>query len=301
MNTSGVYIDTVQNSSGCDSVVITNLTVNPSSSTMQSASICDGDVYLLPDGTQTGSAGLHPCVFTGQNGCDSIIVIDLTVRPVSTGSKEVTICSNQYYTLPNGTNTNIQGVYTHSFTNSAGCDSILTTTLTVVPLPTVDLGHDTIICKNTPIVLNAFIDNPSAVYLWNDNSIDAIKTVNVKGIYAVIVTVDPCPSVGDTIAIDVKDCDCHISIPNAFSPNGDQTNDIFRPLFTCLVSPENYSMHIFNRWGQEVFYTHLQEDGWNGLYRTVAQDMGTYMYFINFTNPFTGEKEFYKGDITLVR
>jgi gliding motility-associated-like protein len=87
-------------------------------------------------------------------------------------------------------------------------------------------------------------------------------------------------------------------VPNAFSPNGDGQNDIFRfYAANDLISLKSF--RIFDRWGKEMFYTQEMADGWNGTYKGEACENGVYFYFIEYA---IGSKAYtYKGDVTLLR
>ena len=88
-------------------------------------------------------------------------------------------------------------------------------------------------------------------------------------------------------------------IPNAFSPNNDGLNDVFRPRgvkFERLVD-----FRIFNRWGQQIFYSNSIDKGWDGTFNGVPQDVGEYYYVIIASQPATGENQTYKGDVILIR
>jgi gliding motility-associated-like protein len=92
---------------------------------------------------------------------------------------------------------------------------------------------------------------------------------------------------------DVKDF-----APSGFTPNGDGKNDVFRLIgmrFHKLVD-----FRIYNRWGEKVFQTSNIEDGWDGSYKGVPQDLGTYMYEIIVALP-NGLNKSYKGNVTLIR
>jgi gliding motility-associated-like protein len=88
------------------------------------------------------------------------------------------------------------------------------------------------------------------------------------------------------------------TIPNAFSPNGDGRNELFK------VGQMRYQklseFRVFNRWGQEVFSTTDPNLGWDGTYKGLAQEVGVYHYVIRVTTP-DGKMKAYKGDVTLVR
>jgi len=88
-------------------------------------------------------------------------------------------------------------------------------------------------------------------------------------------------------------------IPTAFTPNNDGLNDIFRPVgskFQRLVE-----FRVYNRWGQQVFYSNNVEHGWDGTFNGVPQDMGDYYYQIIVAQPGSTENIAYKGSVTLIR
>ena len=91
-----------------------------------------------------------------------------------------------------------------------------------------------------------------------------------------------------------------IMIPNAFTPNGDGRNDIFK-----LVNTTNERLvdfRVFNRWGT-ILYRSGNEDvtqGWDGNYKGQPQPTGVYGYLIRIAYP-DGNIETYKGTVTLIR
>jgi len=60
-------------------------------------------------------------------------------------------------------------------------------------------------------------------------------------------------------------------------------------------------LRLYNRFGAMVFETTDLSKGWNGRYKTIDYDIGTYFYLLEFTCPFQKEKIVLKGDVTLVR
>jgi gliding motility-associated-like protein len=90
---------------------------------------------------------------------------------------------------------------------------------------------------------------------------------------------------------------CDVELPSAFSPNGDGRNDLFRP-----ITIGHHKLKIFrvvNRYGQTVYESNVESNGWDGRFGGVPQDMGTYFYYLNYDcNGKTIEK---KGDVTLIR
>jgi gliding motility-associated-like protein len=85
-------------------------------------------------------------------------------------------------------------------------------------------------------------------------------------------------------------------VPNAFSPNDDGNNDIFRPL--PILNSTMKSFKVFNRKGNLVHSS--TTDGWDGTYKGVKQDLGVYFWELLYEDN-TGKTRFKKGDVTLVR
>ncbi|QQS27780.1 MAG: choice-of-anchor L domain-containing protein [Sphingobacteriales bacterium] len=89
-----------------------------------------------------------------------------------------------------------------------------------------------------------------------------------------------------------------VTIPNAFSPNGDNTNDIFR---LTGLNVESVNLYIYDRWGGQMFQM-IGEDiekGWDGTFKGKNAELGVYVYYaeVTFTD---GTSEFFKGNVTLI-
>ncbi|HMT34912.1 MAG TPA: gliding motility-associated C-terminal domain-containing protein, partial [Chitinophagaceae bacterium] len=104
-----------------------------------------------------------------------------------------------------------------------------------------------------------------------------------------------CPQ---TDSFHIKVIQQDVVVPNAFSPNGDGLNDIFRVTARKFINVQEFK--IFNRWGNEIFSTQDIKKGWNGTYKGVDQDPGVYYYLIRVAYP-NGKTQFLRGDLTLVR
>jgi gliding motility-associated-like protein len=90
-----------------------------------------------------------------------------------------------------------------------------------------------------------------------------------------------------------------VFMPDAFSPNGDGLNDVIYPIVYCGLIFEHFT--VYNRWGQQVFSTSIYGQGWNGKYKNVLQEIGSYYYYVTGNAEATGKKMIYKGDFTLVK
>jgi gliding motility-associated-like protein len=87
-------------------------------------------------------------------------------------------------------------------------------------------------------------------------------------------------------------------IPNAFSPNGDGVNDVFR--IENITYQKLVEFRIFNRWGKQVFEVSDPAKGWDGTQDNKPSDIGTYYYLVRLNYP-DGTTKTFKGDVVLIR
>lgn len=88
-----------------------------------------------------------------------------------------------------------------------------------------------------------------------------------------------------------------IWVPNAFTPNRDETNDVFIPIMG--FTPLNYTLTLYNRWGENIFSTTNYKSGWNGIYHGENAQQDVYVWKINLVKP-DGKEYFYNGHFTLI-
>lgn len=159
------------------------------------------------------------------------------------------------------------------------------------------------ICSGDTITLSASY-NSDYTYQWLDphyfitnNANEALAEIPKAGnVFIKVKDTWGCTGL-DSVFINAKPC-CDITLPDAFTPNGDGRNDIFHIL--TIGHHKIKSFYIANRWGQHVFETKDEMQGWDGTFRGVPQDMGTYFYFIkyNCSNDQVMEKN---GEVILIR
>ncbi len=282
--------------------------------TIKSSNNYSGATYLWNNGSTTpgitiSSSGTYWLTIT-INGCTGSDTVKVTFNPlpVVVLGNDTTICAGKTVTigspaLPGSTYNWSTGSHDSSITVSSGGNYTLTISLNgcsasasqlvnVITGPLdINLGHDTMLCKGQEIVL--YVNDASAV--WNTGHRGKSITVFDSGIYYVQVT-NQCGTQSDTIIVDIGLCD--LTFPSAFTPNGDGLNDIIRAIGN-LRFYRDYSLSIYNRWGQRVFFTQDIYQGWNGIFNGVKQDLGTYFYMMLFS--LEGKNHMLKGDFQLIR
>ena len=160
--------------------------------------------------------------------------------------------------------------------------------------PEVNLGPDTLVCPGEELELQA-PNNLNYVYEWNTGNTEYSQIVSGGGNYR--VTVSTSAGCATTDEIRVADCGPQIFIPNAFSPNGDGLNDVFK---IESVRLDKFWIRIFDRWGREVFYSTNPDFEWDGTYRAQPVNAGVYSYRLFYgIGDYRNQERF--GTVTVIR
>jgi hypothetical protein len=208
----GVFVDSFTTVQGCDSVYTTSISVLGSDPIEIARTICEGDSVVIGD-TAYFDSGVYINTFVSAGGCDSIVELTLTVLSPTAAAQSLSICEGESITVGSNQYT-VAGVYTDVFIGSNGCDSTLTTTLEVNPIPAApEAGSNSPVLAGTAINLTA-TEVAGATYSWTGPngyaSSDQNPTIDPAGLddageYSVTVTVDGCESEAATILVEVND------------------------------------------------------------------------------------------------
>ena len=188
---SGIYIDLLTDMNSNDSTVITHLTVLTPLSSTQNVQLCFGESYTIGSSIYTTSGSYLDTLITGI-GCDSTVLTNLSVLPAISATQNIQICFGESYTVGSSAYTT-PGSYLDTLVSVTGCDSTVTTNLTVTsPInTTVTLSGILISCNNTAATGYQWLDcgNGNALILGATSS-TFLPTQN--GNYAVEVTEGLC-------------------------------------------------------------------------------------------------------------
>lgn len=127
------------------------------------------------------------------------------------------------------------------------------------------------------------------------------RTFEYTGRYPIMLITTTDLGCTDTVIkfLDIKD-DFNVFIPNSFTPNGDNLNDIFQMKGTG-IKQELFSMDVFDRWGALLFSTKDPAKGWDGTVKGQQLTEGIYIYKIKLSGANGEGKKEYVGHITLIR
>ncbi len=217
-----------------------------------------------------------------------------------------------------GTQANPSHVYSHSgnynvnvvITSQYGCISSAQTfcSVTVVASPKANFTSDPPLKTSIIEPIFHFTDESSNADFWNwdfgDGNPSTVKnpvhTYSAEGIYTVkLVTTNTGGCIDSIIKIVEVKPEFTFYVPNSFSPNGDHLNDIFSGKGLEITE---YSMQIFDRWGEIIFETSDLEKGWDGTAKggsEISQE-GVYVYKIKLRD-FERKEHNYVGNVNLIK
>ena len=132
----GTYTQNLQTINGCDSIVTLNLTINPVADTTIAAAICEGEIYY-ENGFMASREGTHTQILQTENGCDSVVTLNLTVYPAYQMGIGAIIHEGETYE-EYGFDVNEEGTYTQILQTVNGCDSIITLNVVLSSLDEVE-------------------------------------------------------------------------------------------------------------------------------------------------------------------
>ena len=166
----------------------------------------------------------------------------------------------------------------------------------VVEWPSVFLPADTTMCYGDTLLLSP-VTRDATKYKWSTGAPTPGITVTDKGRYSLQVT-NSCGTNTASVNIGFVRCSESLFIPNAFTPNNDGLNDVFRA--GQDISIKKYRMKIYNRSGQVIFTSNTISKGWDGTINRIEQPIGTYVWVIDYTSK-TARQYAINGTVTLIR
>ncbi|MDZ7876108.1 MAG: leucine-rich repeat domain-containing protein [Saprospiraceae bacterium] len=319
---SATYRETLRNRANtCDSVTITtNLTVTPLQTIGKIDSFCQGGSYNLPQTNRNVTlAGVYEDTITATNGCKTRYATTLTYRKVLTQTVNASICKGETYRLPDNTSVTTAGTYTNRKVSTTGCDTVITTQLSIRPSVeafdeeiTVDIGDSATINLLTNDKLSSYggrftvIKSPTdGTWRRLTDSLIHYKAPQVlRGLtqqvleYKVCMNgcINNCDSA--TLRITLKDLDAPLGrIKNGVATN--MTGEEFFEIDSLAAYPQA-QLFIYNNWNELVFKSAIPYNNlWSGTdQREAPLPSGVYYYVLRHAAP---NRKLLDGQILLLR
>ena len=264
-------------------------------------------------------------IYSNPNGCNSSDISTVTVNPLPVFNViDVEVCADNYATLAgnpssysynwdHGISNNIPFIppftdtyYVIATDLSTGCVQDGNADVVVHPNP---IANFTDICGSIPATLtNTSIGAVNYYWDMGDGS-PILTTKDIRYIYTIMdsifynVTLVAETEFGclDTVS-RIFNTPLLFHVPNTFTPDGDEYNNTFIPVFSNKNKVESIHLLIYNRWGEIVFESKNIDFGWDGTYKNRKAQDGTYTWELIFTdNSCIGKKEHLYGHVNLIR
>jgi gliding motility-associated-like protein len=266
-----------------------------------------------------------------ENLCSSIdsIYVMVNQNPILTVTPNQEICEGEFVSIsiqgatsylwsPIGTGSQSlvsptsTTVYTITGVNQVNCSSQITTTVTVNPSSFADFSANPIITtSDSPTItftnesfgddLVLFSTGDGTVYDQFDGQLEYTYPFS-EGTYLASLWVENQFGCSDStqLFIQIKG-DEIFYVPNSFTPDGDEHNHIFSPVFTTGFDAANFQFEIYNRWGEMIFQSLNSDKGWDGFFNGVLCPEGTYTWKIIYKIPDRDEYKIATGHVNLIR
>jgi len=199
-----------------------------------------------------------------------------------------------------------QGEYILAVVDANGCRQEERITITEPPVLRPDLDNiiNESICPGSSdgeITVMALGGNAPYTYLWSaDPSLNASTITGLsRGDY--VLTITDANACQTSLTLSVTEFVPKIFMPTAFTPNDDGDNDVFAAVSGC--TPTTFSMTMYNRWGNVIFYSEDISKGWDGTFEGQPVPVGLYTYGLAYSISVNGNlvQETFKGEIRLIR
>ena len=203
---------------------------------------------------------------------------------------------------PPGTTQYILSAFDTQGCPKPGKDTIL---VTILPKVVAFAGRDTSVIVGQPLQFNG---TGGTSYLWAPGTSLSSTTIpdpignydgsfdNIR--YKLIVTDQAGCADSAYVAVRIFKTVPSVFVPTGFTPNNDGLNDVVKPIAVGMKQIHYFS--IYNRWGQLVFTTRVNGQGWDGRIRGELQGSAVYAWMVS-AEDYTGKAYFQKGTVTLIR
>jgi gliding motility-associated-like protein len=275
-----VYTVMGTTASGCVDSALATVTVMPFFDVMvNSAEICVGESALLI------ASGADSYVWSPSIGLNSSTGTDVLSSPTQT----------TVYTVTGSLN---------------GCLDNAQSTVTVIPFPNAEINaNPNPVSITNPVVMfstnangNTVIWSQDGEFISNLETFTHEFTEDQPGTYdfELVLTNDLGCSDTAHITVVVQD-DILFYVPNTFTPDGNEFNQVFQPIITSGIDLTSYQLEIYNRWGERIFQSTNTEDYWDGTYKAEKCQDGTYTWEITFKSKYNSKRFEYVGHVNLLR
>jgi len=328
-----IFFEMVLTPLGCDSTTRVVILFEDQITREEQVQLCPRDTLVLY-GLEITEAQQIEVFLQGQGmDCDTLVFLEVIQLPIwevsaftepscpelDNGSIELELTGITLGELPSVTINGVSRIPALEYTNLApgslniifqderGCQEALALLIeTIEPINGVIIG-DTISCETPEGLIRVAIlteQTGSLSFLWPNGTSGDTLIVSEPGMYSVRVS-NACEEV--TITGSVVPAPggerARFYVPNAFTPNNDEINDVFKPYFQEGLTFLSYQFEVFDRWGNKVFETDDPDSGWDGIYLNTLADQAVFVWKFYALVTHCAETKILKdyGDVLLLK
>jgi len=262
-------------------------------------SICQGEA--IPSTIVTATGGSAPYTFTYAVGNGAPVIIS--------SNQNTTVIALANYP---GLNANVPGCYDITISGSAAgsCQTgniVFTEHLCVHPAPDASFltnpGNDGVYSfTNTSTGATTYTwdfgDGSGAAH--SEHPVHKFSNEDAAS-YTVKLIAYSDKGCSDTTSRVINTEEVIFYVPNAFTPDGNEFNNIFKPVMTSGYDPLSYQLEIYNRWGELIFESKNADYGWDGTYMGQIVQDGIYVWKITFKVIYNDDKKLYLGHVNIIK
>lgn len=230
------------------------------------------------------------CIWTFEGGGTQVGCGSVTQQFTSPGSYDVTL----------------------TVTDPSGCTGSITQTDMITITSEVDASFDVDVYEQTvlyPVFNFTNTSSNATSYVWEfgdgttSTQISPLHAFTEEpGVYHVVLyAYSEGGCMDSAVAVVSVVDDLILYVPNTFTPDGDEHNNVFFPVLNSAFDGQNYTLLIFNRWGEVLFESHSIEVGWDGTYGGQLCKEGTYTWKIVVKERDKDHRLEYVGHVNLMK
>ncbi|WP_341901592.1 Ig-like domain-containing protein [Fluviicola taffensis] len=283
------YTVTVTNALGCQSTDVVSVTINPLPIVSFNSPVASGCAPVSISFTNASANSVN-CVWTFEGGGTQVGCGSVSQQYNSAGVFDVTL----------------------TITDGNGCTNSLTNPGMITIYPEVNASFGVNVYEQSvlyPVFDFTNTSTNATSYSWEfgdgatSNQTSPSHTyAETPGVYHIILYASNAAGCNDSAVAVVSVIDELIFyVPNSFTPDGDEHNNVFFPVFSSGFDGQNYTLLIFDRWGEVIFESHNVEFGWDGTYIGQLCKEGTYTWKILIKERNKDKHHEYVGHVNLFK
>jgi gliding motility-associated-like protein len=269
---SGVYNVVYASAAGCDSILQLTLTVHPIQQSNQTLTFCAGDTISL-NGMPYSDPGTYVFTYPSSMGCDSVVTFTLVQTQASVLELDTVLCLGTSFQW-NGQLVVQAGTYSYSTQASNSCDSLVLLHVAVAPSAQASFSYvinETVLgsyevqfVNESTLASSYFWDFGDATYSTDFSPVHTFSSDTEFPIGVSLIAYSDSTCADSTFVNVNVATDDILYVPNTFTPDGNEFNQVFSPFLSGNVDFSNYALHIYNRWGNLIFVSKDVSIGWDG-------------------------------------